>query len=115
LAHARRASLVEDLSLLGRQDLVELGLGLPFKLRDLFHLLVGQVQSLGHEAREQMEPTTRSTRTARAPGMVRGRRAAGTATLVIPGTRRTAWRALLRARSQGKGGNRQDAEDRKKR
>jgi hypothetical protein len=108
VAWARRTSLVEDLALLGRQDLVQLGLGLLFKFGDLLDLVVAQFQSLGNESRQQMEPAARTTSAARTTR-------AGTAAVLAPWAWRSVVRALLGDRTDRKGGNRQDAKDRKRR
>jgi hypothetical protein len=102
--------------LLRREDLLELGLDLLLELGDLLRLLVSQVQPLGHESRDQMEPATGTTGAAK---LALARRAAGTATVLAATAlttlaRRTIGGTLLPAGSHGKGGNREDADDRKK-
>jgi hypothetical protein len=99
--------------LLARQDLVELGLRLLLKFGDLLYLIVGQVQLIGHEAREQVEPgrTSRSTATAW-PTRTAGSAAVRTATTLTALAWRTIRGALLCGGSHGKGGKREDAEDR---
>jgi hypothetical protein len=98
--------------LLGREDLVELGLGLLLKFGNLLDLVVGQVQFLDDEGRQQMESAATTTGTA--PAARTGTaRAAGTTVVLAAGTWRTVGGTFLRGRPHGKGGNRQDAEDRK--
>ena len=96
----------------GRQNLIELGLGLFFECVNLFPLIGREMQLLGLETREQMKPSTRTTRaslTARTTGAILSRRAAVTAAV------RTVRRTILGTRAHGKGGNRNDAENCNKR
>jgi hypothetical protein len=60
LAGTRRASLCQDLALLGRQNLVELGLGFLFELRDLFALILAEVQPFHNERRQKMKTSARA-------------------------------------------------------
>ena len=55
---ARRASRLEDLLLLGRQDLIELGLGLFFEFGNLLLLIFREVQVLDRETWDKMPPAT---------------------------------------------------------
>jgi hypothetical protein len=101
----RWASGFEGLLLLGRQDLVELSFGLLFEFGNLFLLILREVQLLDRERRDQMEPAGTTVAT-RSTGTIPPRRATGVASV------RTARRAVLRSRSQGKGGHCDDAENR---
>jgi hypothetical protein len=100
LSRTRRASRLQGLLLLGRQDLIELGLGLFFEFGELFLLIFRELHLLGDETREQVEPATRST------GTIPVRRASGTSAA------RTARGTVLRSCLHGNGGNCDDAESR---
>jgi hypothetical protein len=99
LAHLSRplgTSRLEGLLLLGREDLIELGLGLFFQVGNLFLLLVGKLQLLGREAGNQMESAARTAR------------ATGTAWTTLALASRTAGgRPFLPIGSHHKGGHRQ--------
>lgn len=93
LTRARGASPLEGFLLLGRQDLIELGLGLFFEFGNLFLLIFREAHLLDRERRDQMEPSNGTTWAARTP------------------TARTARGTVLCGRLHGKGGNRDDAEN----
>jgi hypothetical protein len=105
LFRSRRASLLEGLSLLRRQDPIKLGLGFLFELGELLLLVFRKVQLLDDERREQMESAGRTTGAARSTGSIPARRSTGTtAARTVRGT-------VLRGRSHGNGGNGDDAEN----
>jgi hypothetical protein len=91
-----RASRFEGLLLLGRQDLIELGLGVFFEFCNLLLLVFREVQLLDRERRDQMEPATGSTTAARSTGTTAAWTARGT---------------VLRSRSHGCGSNYDDAKN----
>jgi len=67
LAGTRRAHRGQGLQLLGSEDLLQLGLGLFFKRRNLLLLFFGEIQPFHHERRQDMEAAAASaTRPARA-------------------------------------------------
>jgi hypothetical protein len=69
------ASLFEDFLLLGRQDLVQLGLGLLGEFLDLLALIFCQLHLLGRKGRDQVQPATGAVRVA-VHARARGRPAA---------------------------------------
>jgi hypothetical protein len=103
LTGARRAGLCQNLLLLGRENLLKLGLGLFFQLGDLFLLGCRKFQFLGHEPRQEMESTAWSARSTWSG--TRSARTSGTAIL-----RRGAFRAILCQGACGDRGRRENAQ-----
>jgi hypothetical protein len=93
LSRTRWARRFEGLLLLGRQYLIELGLGLFFEFGNLFLLIFREVQLLDRERRDQMEPAPRTA------GTIAARRAAGATAARTSNTRTTVWPARKRRAS----------------
>jgi hypothetical protein len=105
LARTRRAGFRHDLDLLRSQDLLQLGLDLFFEIGNLLLLVLGQVQLILREARNEMEPAAGAATTTRTAALTTTGSAARS-TLAATAARR----AVLCQQLHGNQGNRDHAQ-----